>query len=194
MFFGLGKVGGREAPEIHGDDIFFEDLALAAVKAGADDFAAVFARDVDDFFHVGEKSVGAGGADAAIHATVVGESVFKVVADDGVVGGIVAKSVEEIGGGLIGVGSIEVVSVDDGKRFADDVAGSTDGVGGSPGLFTIGWDAIACGEVVEFLESVVDGDAVAEARPHSSLKASAKSSRMTKTTLPKPARMASKTE
>lgn len=163
VFFGLAEVGGGEAPEVHGDDVVFADCTFAASEAIADDVSGVAALDVDDFFDVGEVACGVGGADATIDAAVVGEGVFEVVADDGVVGGVVGEGGEEVGGGLVGVGAVEVVGVDDGEGFVDDVASGADGVGGAPGFFAVGGEGEAVGEVVEFLEGVVDCDFFGEA-------------------------------
>ena len=90
-----------------------------------------------------------------------------------------------------GVAAVEVVGVDDGEGLVDGVFCHEDGVVGAPGFLPAFGDGEASGQLVEFLEDVFHLDAPKWSALMWRLNSSSKEWRMTKTTLPKPARMAS---
>ena len=165
MLFELGKVALREAPEVHGNRAVGIDFDGRSIDARATRHAIVSAGDVDDFFDIGEKIGGVGLADTAIDGAVLGKGVAQWVADHGVVVFVVAAilSGEPFGDDAVGIGAVEVIGIDDGEWGVDDVPCGANGMGSAPWFDAIGWNREAFGQVVEFLECVVDFDAVGEA-------------------------------
>ncbi len=153
----------REGPEVHGDDDVFFDEAGAAIEGAAFDLFFTFAGDVDHFLNSLKESVG-GLADAAVDGTVIGKGADEVVADEGVVSLAVVRVSrgEKTGGLLVGVGAIEVIGIDNGKRAVEFVPGSPDGVGGAPGFFASSGKVVSFGEVVEALKGIGDLDKIGE--------------------------------
>ncbi len=153
----------REGPEVHGDDDVFFDEAGAAIEGAAFDLFFTFAGDVDHFLNSLKESVG-GLADAAVDGTVIGKGADEVVADEGVVSLAVVRVSrgEKTGGLLVGVGAIEVIGIDNGKRAVEFVPGSPDGVGGAPGFFPARREMISFRQVGEALEGVGHFDLIAE--------------------------------
>jgi len=161
----LGEEGEGKGPKVHGDDDVFFDLAGLSIESSAFDEIDILAGDVDDFFNTFEEAFLAL-ADAAIDGAVIGKGVYDLVSYEGVVsfvaGGRIAS--EEACGLLVGIGSVEVVGIDDGEGAINFIARSENGVGSSPRFFAAFGDGEAIGEVIEFLERIGDFDLTSELR------------------------------
>ncbi len=90
-------------------------------------------------------------ADAAGHGSVLGEGVLQLEAYDAVLALGLFVGAAPIGQNLEGFLSVEVVTIDDGEGFVDDIGRHEHGVGGAPGLDAGLGHGEPGGNLVEFL-------------------------------------------
>ena len=130
----------------------------------------VLAGDFDHFLDSFEEAVFSL-ANAAIDGAVIGKGVDNLVTDESEVSLVILRRIagEEAGRLLIGIGTIEVVGIDNRKGAVDFIARGEDSVGGSPGFLASLGNGVARGKVVEFLVSVGDFDLTGELGPDGGL-------------------------
>ena len=156
----LGEVVGCEAEEVHADGGVGGQGVHAAVGVLVLD-AVGGAADAGALGHADEQAVGVGFADAAADGAVLAERVLEAVAHHAVASCGAVEGLEVARHDLEGVAAVEVVGVDDGEGLMDGVLGHEDGVVGAPGLLASFGDGEAGRQLVEFLEDILHGDAVA---------------------------------
>ena len=159
LVFEKWKKGGGEGPAVHRDNGVGGECNNGAVgprNAGA---ATGIGLEGGLLLDAGEPAGGVNLADAAGDGTMLRERVAEAEADHGEFGGARVGDIEELGEAAEGVGSVEIIGVDDGEGAVHDAAGAPDGMAGAPGFFaTEGW-AEARWEVVGLLEGVADFEA-----------------------------------
>ena len=127
-----------------------------------DDPAVGHPLDLRPLDHRREVAFRIDAADAARNRTVLRKRLVQVVSDHAIAVAALAELRQVVPDGLIGLGAVEIVGVDHGEGFVNRIGCHHHGVVRTPRLDTAFGNGKTFGQVVEFLENEIHGDAPAE--------------------------------
>ena len=127
-----------------------------------DDLSVGHPLDLRPLDHRREVAFRIDAADAARDRTVLRKRLVQVVSDHAIAVAALAELRQVVPDGLIGLGAVEIVGIDHGEGFVNRIGCHHHGVVRTPRLDTAFGNGKTFGQVVEFLENEIYGDAPAE--------------------------------
>ena len=161
VVLGVGEVVGRETEEVHRHGgLLLQRLILAQVVE--DDLTRRHALDLRALNHRGKVLLLVHRADTARYGTILREGEVQVVGHHAVAVGRVVELREVVTDGLVGLGTVEVVGIDDGEGLLHHILGHQHGVVRTPGLHATLRHRATLGQVIELLEDKLHLDLTTE--------------------------------